>query len=202
VKLVIGLGNPGSRYACTRHNVGFRVVDALAQRVDVPFHRTHADYAEARYDGSGGPVVLLKPLTYMNLSGRALAAWLAAARQDATAPDMPAPELLVVCDDIHLPLGTVRIRARGSAGGQKGLASLLEVVGGLDLPRVRLGVGPGEAILDPQDWADYVLAEFAPGEAAAAAALIERGVVAVLDCLATGPQAAGARHNGNLPTDA
>jgi peptidyl-tRNA hydrolase, PTH1 family len=193
LQVVIGLGNPGSRYARTRHNIGFRVVDALAQRVDVLFTRAAAEYAEARLEGPAGPVVLLKPLTYMNLSGRALAAWRAANQDEATA------ELLVVCDDIHLPLGTVRIRARGSAGGQNGLASLLAVVGDLDLPRVRLGVGPAEEPVDPADWADYVLAEFSPREAAAAADLVCRGVAAVLDCLAEGPQSAGSRHNRTLP---
>jgi peptidyl-tRNA hydrolase, PTH1 family len=196
LQLVIGLGNPGPRYALTRHNIGFRVVDALAQRVDVAFVRVCSEYAEARLAGPVGPVVLLKPLTYMNLSGRALAAWLAAA-----VPDSPPPELLVVCDDIHLPLGAVRVRARGTAGGQKGLASLLEVVGTLDVPRVRLGVGPRDETLDPAAWADYVLADFSPDEAADTADLVARGVAAVLDCLAEGPQAAASRHNRRLPAD-
>ncbi len=197
--LVIGLGNPGSRYARTRHNIGFRVVDALAQRVDASFTRVCPEYAEARLDGPGGPVVLLKPLTYMNLSGQALTAWLAAAGRDPAGLDAPPPEMLVVCDDIHLPLGAVRIRARGTAGGQKGLASLLEVVGSLDLPRVRLGVGPRDETLDPAAWADYVLSEFTPAEADDVGDLVARGVAAVLDCLAEGPQVAGSRHNRRLP---
>jgi len=191
---VIGLGNPGPRYALTRHNIGFRVVDALARRVDASFRRAGLHYAEARLDGPAGPIVLLKPLTYMNLSGEALTAWL-----EAAGPEAPPPELLVVCDDIHLPLGTVRIRAAGTAGGQKGLASLLEVVGSLAVPRVRLGVGPRDETLDPAAWADYVLADFSPDEAADADDLIARGAAAVWDCLAEGPQAAGARHNGRLP---
>jgi len=194
LQLVIGLGNPGPRYARTRHNIGFRVVDALAQRVDAVFARVSPEYAEARLDGPVGPVVLMKPLTYMNLSGRALVAWLAAA-----GPDAPPPELLVVCDDLHLPLGTIRIRTRGSAGGQKGLASLLEVVGSLEVPRVRLGVGPRDETLDPAAWADFVLADVAPGEAAEVEDLVARGVAAVLDCLAEGPLVAGSRHNRRLP---
>lgn len=198
---MIGLGNPGPRYALTRHNIGFRVVDALARRVDALFLRVCPEYAEARLDGPVGPVVLLKPLTYMNLSGEALTVWLETAGEDSAVLGAPAPELLVVCDDIHLPLGTVRIRATGSAGGQKGLASLLEVVGSLDVPRVRLGVGPRDETLDPAAWADYVLSDFSPDETEVAEELVARGVAAVLDCLAEGPQAAGSRHNGRLPAD-
>lgn len=193
MQLVIGLGNPGPRYDRTRHNIGFRVIDALAGRVDAVFTRRRPQYAEAILAGPSGPVVLLKPLTYMNLSGEAVAAWLADAGADVL------PPVLVVCDDIHLPLGTVRLRARGSAGGQKGLASILDTLGSLEVPRLRLGVGPdddAEAVLAPEDWADFVLAEFTAEEAEMVDTLVARAVAAVLDCLADGPEVAGSRHNG------
>ena len=211
MRLVLGLGNPGPRYADTRHNVGFRCVEAVARRLGLTFQQPLPRYREAVGEGPDGPVALLQPLTYMNRSGEAARVW---ARQHGAAlgpgawqPDPlplpddprvdPAPWVVpvVVCDDIHLPLGSVRIRAGGSDGGQNGLASVIAAVGGDQVPRLRLGVGPHDRPVAPADWADHVLAPFTADEAAAVGDLVARGADALLALLADGPQAAGSRHN-------
>lgn len=146
-KLIVGLGNPGPKYEGTRHNVGFDVVDRLAQGATVaPFSRKFDGLlAEAELDFRR--VLLLKPQTYMNLSGRSVRQAVQFYKLD------PAADLLVICDDISLPLGKLRIRSKGSDGGQKGLRDLIAQLGTQDYPRLRVGVGdPG-----PMDAADYVL---------------------------------------------
>ncbi len=211
MRLVLGLGNPGPRYAPTRHNVGFRCVAEVARRLDLSFDATHPEYREAVGAGPAGPVTLLQPLTYMNRSGLAARAW--ARRHGAilgsgpwredplplpTDPGRdPAPWVVpvVVCDDIQLPLGSLRIRAGGRDGGQNGLASVIATAGGEQIPRLRLGVGPLQGEVPPAEWADWVLAPFAPAEGEAAAALVERGAEALLALLALGPGAAASRHN-------
>jgi len=152
MRVVVGLGNPGDRYRRTRHNVGFMVVDALAARAGTPRGRGEAEawVAEARV--SGEPVLLVKPMTFMNRSGVAVEPILAAR---ALSPQ----DLVVVLDDVALPLGKLRVRERGSHGGHNGLRSLIDVLGTDDFPRVRLGVGKGEPAAD---LADYVLAAFPP----------------------------------------
>jgi PTH1 family peptidyl-tRNA hydrolase len=152
MRVVVGLGNPGDRYRRTRHNVGFMVVDALAARAGAP--RAHEEaaawVAEARV--SGEPVLLVKPMTFMNRSGVAVEPILATR---ALSPQ----DLVVVLDDVALPLGKLRVRERGSHGGHNGLRSLIDVLGTDDFPRVRLGIGKDEPAAD---LAEYVLAEFPP----------------------------------------
>lgn len=211
VQLVMGLGNPGTRYADTRHNVGFHCVQEIARRLDLEFSAVHADFLAAVGDGPAGPLTLMLPQTYMNRSGRALRTWsrltgLSVSMESPEAVDgledheVPRPDVtpVVVCDDIQLTLGSVRIRGRGSDGGQNGLADILEVVGTRDVPRLRLGVGPLRGELDPADWADYVLAPFADDDAEAVAGLIGRGSDALLDLLEHGPELAGSRHNRRI----
>ena len=211
MRLVLGLGNPGPRYATTRHNVGFRCVAEVARRLDLDFDDTHPEYRVAVGEGPAGPVTLLQPLTYMNRSGLAARAW--ARRHGAilgpgpwqheplplpAEPDRdPAPWVVpvVVCDDIHLALGSIRIRAAGRDGGQNGLASVIATAGGEQIPRLRLGVGPLLGNVAPEDWADWVLAPFDAGEREAASVLIDQGAEALLTLLERGPQAAGSRHN-------
>jgi PTH1 family peptidyl-tRNA hydrolase len=211
MRLVLGLGNPGTRYAPTRHNVGFRCVAEVARRLEMRFDDACPEYREAVGEGPAGPVTLLQPQTFMNRSGLAARAW--ARRRGAVLgpgpwhreplplpgdPDRdPAPWVVpvVVCDDIHLPLGSIRIRAAGRAGGQNGLASVIATAGGEQIPRLRLGVGSRQEEVAPADWADWVLAPFAAGEREEAAALIDRGAEALLTLLERGPQAAGSRHN-------
>lgn len=200
MQLVIGLGNPGLRYAATRHNIGFRCVEELGRRLGLTFQDLAPEYRVATGSGPGGALVLMEPLTYMNRSGQALGAWAARAGLPLTAADDPGavsgPVPVVICDDLHLPLGSIRIRAGGSDGGQNGLASILDLLGTREVPRVRLGVGPlDEQALDPATWADYVLEPFPATAAEAVNDLIDRGTVAVLDLLEHGPVAAASRHN-------
>ncbi|MDX2475076.1 MAG: aminoacyl-tRNA hydrolase [Candidatus Krumholzibacteria bacterium] len=161
-KVIVGLGNPGVRYANNRHNIGFMVLDALARRrglafqTDVPIHAwvSTADYA------------LVKPLTYMNRSGEALSDWAVRQGQELTgAADQEGVRPLIVCDDLNLPMGSVRLRAGGRSGGQNGLASAIECLGGDNFPRLRLGIAPLAAPVPPEHWPEYVLADFTPDEA-------------------------------------
>jgi PTH1 family peptidyl-tRNA hydrolase len=155
VKLIVGLGNPGRKYQGTRHNVGFAVIDELARRRGAGFEAAPADalMARARDLGAGG-TILLKPLTLMNLSGHAVGEVTRYFR-------VPLDDLLVIADDVNLPLGRLRTRARGSDGGHKGFRSIIEQLGTQDFARLRVGVGRGD---DRRDLADHVLARFDPEE--------------------------------------
>jgi len=186
-KMVVGLGNPGNRYQKTRHNIGFLVVEELARRLELPFSVEKDEYLATGADFESTPVVLLKPLTYMNLSGEALQAWADRSSQELTgqkpgvvpSPDdeellgtdeLNPPEFitgirpLVVCDDLALPLGAVRLRGKGRSGGQNGIQSIIEHLGGEEFPRLRLGIAPPDQPVDPEFWPDFVLAEFEPEE--------------------------------------
>lgn len=167
--LVAGLGNPGDRYTRTRHNLGFRAVELLARRRGARWGKPARGLVVTRADLGGHDVLLVKPQTYMNLSGDALVPLVA---KEA----LPLDRLLVVCDDFALPLGTIRLRKSGSDGGHNGLGSIIERLGTLDFPRLRLGVGPVPERVDP---AEFVLAEFFPEEEEAVGA----SLVAAADCI-------------------
>jgi len=171
---ILGLGNPGIRYRNTRHNLGFMVVDEMARRWNAPW-RERDLYHEARIS-LPSPAVLVKPQTFMNLSGQA-AAQLNRHRRIAIG------NILAVCDDLSLPLGTLRLRASGSDGGQKGLRSLIEGLGSKDFPRLRLGIGPL-----PQGWeaASYVLSPFAPDERDTCRLMLCRACEAIESILESG----------------
>ncbi len=150
MKLVVGLGNPGRKYEGTRHNVGYLVAAELARRCGggTPKARFHGATVEGEL--SGRKVVLLSPTTYMNLSGVSV--------QEAKRFYKLADEdLLVVCDDLNLPVGKMRFRARGSSGGQKGLEDIIQRLGTEEFSRLRIGVGTAP---EGWDWADYVLGRF------------------------------------------
>jgi PTH1 family peptidyl-tRNA hydrolase len=136
VKIIVGLGNPGREYAATRHNLGFKVVDELARRFSVVERRSRfrAELAEIFVEGE--KVVLVKPQTYMNLSGSSV-------REVAHWFKVDPGQLLIVADDIDLPFGTIRLRAAGSSGGHNGLKSIFAELGTQDVPRLRIGVGRG-----------------------------------------------------------
>lgn len=154
MKLVVGLGNPGKKYDATRHNVGFAVVDALAAGPGVGSAQERFDAAIAEWRPDADKVLLMKPLTYMNLSGRAVRAVVDFYRLEAR-------DLLVVCDDINLPLGKLRFRARGTHGGHNGLRDIQSHLGTTEYARLRIGVGaPGEE----GETIDYVLGKFRPVE--------------------------------------
>jgi PTH1 family peptidyl-tRNA hydrolase len=152
VKVIVGLGNPGREYADTRHNVGFRVADLIGERLSLQW-RSDADAVFAKSFGTE-PFLVLKPQTFMNRSGYAVS-------RLAGYHHIEPHDILVVVDDVDLPLGRIRVRPKGSAGTHNGLKSVVEQLGTTDFPRIRLGVGRGDA---RRDLADYVLAKFDPPE--------------------------------------
>jgi len=169
--VLLGLGNPGSRYASTRHNLGYRVVDRFAALHGVRSWDERRTCAVAGVEFGSTGMLLVKPRTYMNLSGRALAE-LRAERE------IPPEEILVVVDDIALPLGQLRLRRRGSDGGHNGLKSIIGELGTTGFPRLRLGVGPVPPGVDP---ADYVLSVCPEDEKNT----VEEMVVRAVRCLET-----------------
>jgi peptidyl-tRNA hydrolase, PTH1 family len=194
VKLVVGLGNPGRRYARSRHNVGFRVLDAVAERA-------RAGAAEERFGGrfvectlAGERVGLLAPETFMNRSGEALAEALAAL------PHVdPAADLLVVFDDADLPLGRLRLRARGSSGGHNGLGDVLARLGSEAVPRLRFGIGRPAV---PTGTVEFVLAPFDREEETLLARALPRAADAVACFVGEGIAPAMNRFNGPWPEPA
>ena len=153
MKIVVGLGNPGDRYKETRHNIGFHVVDELANRWNVaPWKRRYE--AEVSEHRANGPVLLVKPQTFMNLSGVAV-------RVAAKFYKTPATDIIVIHDDLDLAVGRLRIRERGGSGGHRGIESILAELGTDEFVRVRFGVGRPPAGWDS---ADYVLGKFVPEE--------------------------------------
>lgn len=182
MKVIVGLGNPGRAYSGTRHNVGFDVIDALASGPGVAGfkNRFQAQVAEATNDG----LLLVKPETFMNLSGQAV-------RQLVDFYKLPASDLLVVCDDMALPPGKLRIRARGSHGGHNGLRNIQEHLGTSEYARLRIGVG------GPDDEAiEHVLGRFRPGEKPVIADAIILACQAVLVWARDGVAACMNRFNG------
>jgi len=187
MKVICGLGNPGERYRLTRHNVGFRVVDLLADRWGHTGEgrvRDGAGLLEVRRPEPVGRVLLVKPLKYMNLSGGPLRAALRQTDLDVT------DHLLVVADDIDLPLGRIRLRRSGSAGGHNGLRSIIEALGTDEFPRLRIGVGRAGSA------AGHVLATFKPDERDLATEMVAIGADAVEAWLRDGIDEAMNAFNG------
>ena len=190
MKLVVGLGNPGRRYARTRHNAGFRVAERLREcwRLPEPGERFEGHFARGRVASLGElDVGVLEPETFMNESGASVAA----ALHELPVED-PARDLLIVLDDADLSFGRLRLRAEGGDGGHRGLADVLARLGRRDVPRLRFGIGrPGI----PMETADYVLAAFSPEEEAALAGHLDRAAQAVETFLVEGAAAAMNRFN-------
>jgi PTH1 family peptidyl-tRNA hydrolase len=151
LRLVVGLGNPGSEYERTRHNVGFRLVDRLVGEAD-SFWK---DFKGLGVAAKWGDVYVAKPMTFMNESGQFVKAF-------AEYHNIAIPEVLVVYDEMSLPLGKIRVRKKGSAGGQKGMLSILRHFGTEEVPRLRVGIGPQP---EKMDSADFVLSRFRSAEA-------------------------------------
>ncbi|MDX6770578.1 MAG: aminoacyl-tRNA hydrolase [Elusimicrobiota bacterium] len=167
LKLVVGLGNPGPEYEKTRHNVGFRLADRLVGGAD--------SFSQGKnFKGLGmavkrGDLWVAKPMTYMNLSGEFV-------KQFAAYHNIAVPEILVVYDELALPLGKIRLRLKGSAGGQKGMLSIIQHLGTDEVSRLRVGIGPQPERMDS---ADFVLGRFSGSEEEALAGALERAVEAV-----------------------
>jgi len=186
--LVVGLGNPGRRYAPTRHNIGFRVVDRLAERPGASRWRSEHQSETCRILFDGLPVLAAKPQTFMNESGRAVKALLSHYK---IAPE----RLLIISDDLDLPFARLRLRARGSAGGHNGLRSINAALGMLDYARLRVGIGrPTEG--DPLEW---VLSPFSPAEEREIPLLCENGATIVDAVVRDGVLAAMNQFNGQGP---
>jgi PTH1 family peptidyl-tRNA hydrolase len=154
MKCIVGLGNPGGKYVGTRHNIGWEVTAELSRRGGGPGGKSRFDAITREVVLKGVPVILLEPQTFMNLSGRSVG-------QIAKFYKMSPADFLIVCDDLNLPLGKLRVRAGGSSGGQKGLADILQVLGTDAVPRLRLGVGRPPGTMDA---AAFVLAQFRKDE--------------------------------------
>ncbi|MBP6715746.1 MAG: aminoacyl-tRNA hydrolase [Acidobacteria bacterium] len=169
MKLVAGLGNPGRQYAGTRHNIGFEVIDELAKRHRVGFEAAPADAMLGKWRRDGDVILLVKPLTFMNLSGVAVGQLLRYFKVEVQ-------DLLVVCDDVTLPLGRLRVRGSGSEGGHNGLRSMAQQLGTIEYSRLRVGVGRGDT---RRDLADHVLASFAPEEQTGVQDAVTRSAEAV-----------------------
>jgi peptidyl-tRNA hydrolase, PTH1 family len=188
VKAIVGLGNPGAQYKATRHNVGFAVLDELARRASIDFESAPADALMARWRRPDDVVVLVKPLTYMNLSGQAIG-------ELSRYFKIEIADLLVVVDEVQLPLGKLRARARGSAGGHNGLKSVAAHLGD-NYARLRLGVGRGDT---RRDLADHVLARFDKDEAGDAERMIARAADAAETFITSGIAAVMNQYNGGDP---
>ena len=170
MKLVVGLGNPGRRYQGTRHNIGYVVLAELARRFGTtpPKAKFHGEVVEAEM--SGQKALLLSPTTYMNLSGTCV-------QEAKSFFKLADEELWVICDDLNLPVGKLRFRARGSSGGQKGLEDIIQRLGTEEFSRLRIGVGTAP---EGWNWADYVLGKFTADELP----LIDQAVKVAADAVA------------------
>lgn len=184
--LIVGLGNPGAKYRNTRHNVGFRVVEALAERLDCAFNDRAGDALLAEAWIGDESVTLAKPLTYMNRSGRAVEALL---RRTGASHDT----LLVVYDDVHLEAGRIRLRPKGSAGGHNGVQDVIDRLGSREFARLRVGVGDDFA---HGELVDYVLSPFSRAQRPLVEEAVTRSQEAIVTFVQEGLQPAMSRFNG------
>lgn len=185
VKVLVGLGNPGSEYRETRHNVGFLVIDAVRRRHGGPAEVRRSRCRVSKLSGREPGLLLARPQTYMNRSGPAVRALL-------EAEDAPAEDLFVVCDDLNLEFGTLRIRPRGTHGGHNGLRSIIENLGTTGFPRLRVGIGP----LPPgEDQAEFVLERFPSADRRLLPELIEDAADCLLMAVDSGLEQAMNRYN-------
>lgn len=188
--LIVGLGNPGPEYAKTRHNIGFRCLDIVADKLGCAIDKGKFQglYGVTSYHGK--KIYLLKPLTYMNLSGRSVL-------QLSAYFQIPPERIIVLFDDISLEPGRMRVRGNGSAGGHNGIKSIIQELGSQDFPRVKIGVG---AKPHPDfDLAAWVLSPFTASEEKALAVSLENGARAVLTILEEGISQAANAYNGSHP---
>ena len=185
--LIVGLGNPGANYERTRHNAGFRVLELLARELGVKIDRVRFRGKTARAEIEGHTALLLEPQTFMNASGLSVA-------DAASFYKIPRERVLVVSDDVDLPVGKIRVRREGSAGGHNGLKSIISALGGQDFPRVKLGVG---AKPNPDyELADWVLGKLSAQEEKVFSEALEHAAEAVAAIVKDGAEKAMAKFNG------
>lgn len=185
--LVVGLGNPGKKYENTRHNTGFLVMDTLCREHGVSCDRSRFRALTGEAVLGGKRVLLLKPQTFMNLSGEAV-------REAAAFYKIPPERVLVIFDDISLPVGTLRIRAKGSSGGQNGVKNIIAQLGSEQFPRIKVGIG-GKPHPD-YDLADWVLSSFRPEEQESMQDAVKRAAAAVSELIEHGVPSAVQKYNG------
>lgn len=186
--LIVGLGNPGLRYRYTRHNVGFMVAQALADKLDVNLKRVkfRCQIGDGKLDGV--PLIIAKPLTYMNDSGSAVSSLLHYFK-------VPPERLLVIHDDLDLPLGVLRLRPGGGSAGQRGVQSITEKLGTNAFPRLRFGIGRPPGRMDP---ADYVLEKFGSSEQELLKMTLDQAISAALSFARDGLEKAMNQYNGEV----
>jgi len=182
LKLIIGLGNPGKKYAHNRHNIGFRCLNHLAKLHSIQVKRHHCQSQTGTGKIAGVEVLLAKPKTFVNLSGNAVGSLMRKHK-------IPVSDLIVIYDDLDLPFGKLRLRPGGSAGGHKGINSIISALGSEDFPRIKVGIGrpvteDGTAITDEEAIVNYVLSDFTPQEEAAIKPAIATAAEAV-NCILT-----------------
>lgn len=186
--LIVGLGNPGQEYRNNRHNVGFMVIDRLGQEWGLRLSKLQSKALIGMGRVLGYRVILAKPQTYMNLSGQAVSGLVRFYK-------LPLENLLVIHDDLDLPLGTIRVRPSGGSAGQKGLNSIIQQLGTKDFPRLRIGIGRPPGRMSP---ADYVLHDFSAEEQETLALVQERAVEAVQSFIHLGLEQTMNRFNGTV----
>lgn len=182
--LIFGLGNPGAEYSRTRHNIGFEVLDAIASDTSSFSSERYADVAKIRVKGR--EIILVKPNTYMNLSGKAVRYWMEAEK-------VPLENILVVVDELALPLGALRMKMRGSDGGHNGLKSIQQILGRADYPRLRFGIGND---FSKGQQADFVLGNWSEEEWKLLQPRIKKAAEAIKSFVLAGPQITMNRYNG------
>jgi PTH1 family peptidyl-tRNA hydrolase len=184
--LIVGLGNPGAEYRYNRHNIGFMLVDRVAEQLGVKFTRLESKALLTKGEHQGRRVILAKPQTYMNLSDQSVGGLIRFYK-------VPLTNLLVAYDDVDLPFGALRIRPDGGSAGQKGMASIIDRLGTQEFPRLRLGIGrpPGR-----MEAADYVLQDFSSGEKELLKMTLDRAAEAALVFVVEGLDAAMNQFNG------
>lgn len=185
--LLIGLGNPGREYANTRHNFGFMAIDRLAVRLNAQGMRVQSKAIVTTAVYEDRKLILAKPQTFMNLSGQSVQGL-------AHFYKIPNESLMILSDDLDLPFGTIRIRASGGPGGQRGLSSILERLGTKDVPRMRLGIGRPPGRMDP---ADYVLQNFSRDDLQSLSEILDRAADAALEFVVNGLTTAMNKFNGD-----
>ena len=186
MKLIAGLGNPGSRYQYSRHNMGFLVLDRLAETGGIALNQTKFEACFGRGIIAGHPALLIKPQSYMNLSGEAVRKFFDYFRIEIQ-------DVIVVHDDLDLPFGTIRLKADGGPGGHRGLMSVIDHVGSADFSRVRLGIGKP----DRREMVEgYVLSSFSPDETSQLPRVVGKAAEMLTEMLSTGIESAMCKYHG------
>ncbi|WP_406608376.1 aminoacyl-tRNA hydrolase [Candidatus Infernicultor aquiphilus] len=189
--MVVGLGNPGLQYEFSRHNIGFRIIDNLALNIEIEFKRVKSyDSLVSRGKLMNHKLILVKPQTYMNLSGKSVSKIVSYYR-------ISFPDLLIVYDDLNLELGQIRIRKRGSAGGHKGVESIIQYLNSEDIPRLRIGIGK-PSINSNFDYASYVLSNFNNNEKDKISEVIQLSTEAIKTVIEDGLEKAMRKYNRKL----